>query len=101
MRVMEIGVQQFGDRLGVTLLDKHSQEKSWHNILEEVDKALKALPPSEPAKANLAELSASLYAVKLAWRNEVMHPKASYSADEAENVWLATKAYMGQLAALG
>ncbi|MGH6857845.1 MAG: hypothetical protein ACRECP_09480 [Methylocella sp.] len=37
MKVMEIGVQKFGDKLGVSL----SSEKHWQNILDEINKAIK------------------------------------------------------------
>ena len=67
---VQVGVQEFGKKLGVTFVN----EKQWHNILEEVNKAIKALP-KDPATIALCEVSANLYAVKVAWRNEVMHPK--------------------------
>lgn len=97
MRVMEVGVQEFGARMGVSLVDAKGYEKNWHNILEEADKAIKGIPKSDPTKAPLAELSALLSAVKLAWRNEVMHPKDSYTLEEAENVLQSTKAFMSKL----
>jgi hypothetical protein len=70
MRIMETGVQEFGKKLGVTLVN----EKNWQNILDEINKAIKALPKS-PVTVEMSEAAANLYAVKLAWRNEVMHPK--------------------------
>ena len=100
MRVLEVGVQQFGDALGISLLDARNVEKNWHNILEEVDSAIKKLDKGDTRRPALAEISALLSAVKLAWRNEVMHPKASYQDVEAANIIGATKAFMGQLAVL-
>ena len=100
MRVLEVGVQEFGKALGVSLLDSRNVEKNWHNILEEVDNVIKNLGKGDPRRPALAEASASLSAVKLAWRNEVMHPKASYLDTEAENILVATRAFMGQLAEL-
>ena len=44
MRVMELWVQVFGDKLGVKLV----AEKNWQNILDEINKAIKALPPNSP-----------------------------------------------------
>ncbi len=100
MRVMEVGVQAFGDKIGVPLLDSRNVEKNWHNILEEADKKIGALAKGDPQKQPLSELSALLGAVKIAWRNEVMHPKASYTEEEAINIMNATKAFMGKLADL-
>ena len=42
MRIMEVGVRRFGAKLGVLLVD----EKNWQNILDEINKAIKGLPPS-------------------------------------------------------
>ena len=43
MRVMETGVQEFGNKLGVSLVN----EKNWQNILDEINKRIKALPPKD------------------------------------------------------
>ena len=98
MRVMEAAVQFLGNRLGISLVN----EKNWHNILDEVDKAIKSLPVStskQKTKRNkLAEASAHLRMVKDAWRNEVMHPKETYTEEEAERVFRNVKDFMVHLA---
>jgi hypothetical protein len=38
--------------------------------------------------------------VKLAWRNEVMHPNDTYTLEEAENLIRLVKVFMGQLATI-
>ena len=43
MRIMEFAVQQLGKSLGVTLTD----EKNWQNILNEINKRVKVLPPKD------------------------------------------------------
>lgn len=96
MRIMEIGVQQFGTKLGVTL----AQDKNWHNILDEINKAIKTLPPKAAGTVELSQASANLYAVKLAWRNEVMHPNDKYTLEEAKNLILAVRLFMVQLASI-
>jgi hypothetical protein len=96
MRIMETGVQAFGTKLGVALAD----EKNWQNILDEVNKAIKALPPKDPATVKMSQASANLYAVKLAWRNEVMHPKDTYTLEEADNLIRQVKIFMEQLATI-
>ncbi|HEV7587958.1 MAG TPA: hypothetical protein VGO40_07480 [Longimicrobium sp.] len=93
MRVMEVGVQELGNALGITL----TEEKAWQNILDEVNKAVKALPKRDPKAPEYALLAANLFNVKLAWRNEVMHPKATYTKEEAERILSATKAFMNEL----
>jgi hypothetical protein len=93
MRVMEILVQSFGKKLGVTL----TTEKVWQNILDEINKAIRAMPNApKSAKAKqskYAEVSGHLFTVKVAWRNPVMHPKATYTAEEAEDVFRSVKAF--------
>jgi hypothetical protein len=93
MRVMESAVQEFGRVLGILAVDT----KNWQNILDEVNKAIKALPSRNSITPALSEAAANLYSVKLAWRNEVMHPKATYTLDEAKDVFRQVKLFMGNL----
>jgi hypothetical protein len=95
MRIMEIGVQKFGTALGVTL----TGQKNWHNILDEIHKAIKALPKI-PKTVKMSQAAANLYSVKLAWRNEVMHPNDKYTLEEAKNLIGQVKLFMGQLATI-
>ena len=90
---MEIALQKFGEALGVTLVN----EKQWQNILDLVNKAIKAKDHRLPETKKMAEASAQLYAVKVAWRNEVMHPKQTYTKEEAENIFRNTKIFAREL----
>ncbi|MGA7833260.1 MAG: hypothetical protein WCA21_20070 [Terracidiphilus sp.] len=94
MRVMEVGVQQFGAKLGVMLVT----EKNWQNIVDEINKAIKVLAPKALGTVEMSQASANLYCVKLAWRNEVMHPNDTYTLEEAENLIRVVRIFMGQLA---
>jgi hypothetical protein len=96
MRIMEVGVQEFGKKLGVVLVN----EKNWQNILDELNKAIKALPHKASGTVEMSQASANLYAVKLAWRNEVMHPNDKYTLEEAKNIIGQVKLFMGQLATI-
>jgi hypothetical protein len=90
MRVMEIGVQKLGEKLDI----EFSNEKMWLNILDQVNAKIKAMGKQGQAYAAVA---AHLYNVKLAWRNEVMHPKATYTLEEAKSIFVAVKNYMDEL----
>ncbi len=94
MRVVEIGVQLFGNKLGVSL----THEKNWQNILDEVNKAIRALNQKDTLTKQYAAISAHLYNVKLAWRNEVMHPKQTYSDTEARTLFLSVATFVEELA---
>jgi hypothetical protein len=96
MRIMEVGVREFGKKLGVSLVN----EKNWQNILDELNKAIKILSPKAAGTVEMSQASANLYAVKLGWRNEVMHPKDTYTLEEAKNLIGQVKLFMGQLATI-
>jgi hypothetical protein len=100
MRVMERGVQRLGKKLGVSVVG----EKNWQTILNQLDKAVKLLPSKTPAEKrrtqNFAAASAHLYHVKLAWRNPVMHPKESYSPEQAVEIYGLVKTFMGHLTSI-
>jgi hypothetical protein len=100
MRVLEFGVSKFAGKLGVSLLNSRGKDKNWHNFLEEANKAIGLLPSQDKTTKQYAAISANLYNVKIAWRNEVMHPKQTYTEEQALNVFAATKAFMSELASV-
>jgi hypothetical protein len=93
MRIMEFSVQKLGDKLGVDL----AEEKNWQVILDQVNKAIKNLDQKVEKTKTLALVSANLYNVKLAWRNEVMHPKATYTKEESKRVLDSVKSFVEEL----
>jgi hypothetical protein len=101
MRAMEVGVRRLGTRLKVSI---NVNTETWYQILQHVDGKIKKLPVDSEAnknrKAKLAAASQYLDAVRIAVRNEVMHPKQTYRPEEAREVYAATRAFMGQLAKL-
>ena len=96
MRVMEIAVQRFGDKLGVPL----ATEKNWQNVLDEINKAIRALDQKAARTRAFLEAAAHLYNVKVCWRNAVMHPKQTYTPDEAEAVFASVRTFIRDLAGI-
>jgi hypothetical protein len=94
MRIMEIAVQRLGATLGIAL----TQEKNWQNILDEINKAIKVLPPKDTRTIALSQAAGHLYNVKVAWRNPTMHPKITYTLEEAADLIAAVKGFMNHLA---
>jgi HEPN domain-containing protein len=102
MRVMEIGVQSLGKKLGIS----KPTEREWQPILNDVNGAIRKLsnPPTpitakqKKVRNNYAQAAVYLENVKNAWRNDVMHPKATYTDEEAEEVFRTVKVYMQYLA---
>jgi hypothetical protein len=90
MRVMETAVQEFGTTLGITL----AYEKQWQNILDEINRAIKMLPPKDSRTIALSQAAGNLYNVKVAWRNPTMHPKITYTLAEACDLISAVKMFV-------
>jgi hypothetical protein len=94
LRVMEIAVRVFGNKLGVQL----ASEKNSQNILDEINKSIRAMDQKAAQTKTYAAASAHLYNVKLAWRNEVMHPKQTYTIAESKNVLSSVGTFIRELA---
>jgi hypothetical protein len=99
MRVLEIGVQTLGRKLKVKIDPK---KETWHQIILHVNKAVEALPSKASAerkkKSAYAEAASHLQSARLAWRNEVMHPKQTYTRQEAFDIFNASRVFMASLA---
>jgi hypothetical protein len=100
MRVLEAGVGAFAGKLGVPPIDSRGKDKNWQNFLDEANKAIGKLPVQDQLTKQYATISGNLYAVKIAWRNEVMHPKQTYTEEDALILFAASKAFMGELASV-
>jgi hypothetical protein len=115
MRVMERAVHAFAKTLGVASFK--IDDKEWGKILRQIDDALTveeakiqaasgaaATPTSRAAirkaKRKLAlrrEAAAYLHHVKDAWRNKTMHPKSTYTQDQAEEIFRNVRTFMRSL----
>jgi hypothetical protein len=100
MRVMELGVQQLGNHFSVA----RAADKLWGDITNEIGQKVKALPRSTPTEtaiqASFAEAALHLDHVRLAWRNPTMHPKQTYTEDEAQDVLGKVRIFMNHLATI-
>ena len=94
MRAMEASVQALGAALGIA-----NVEKEWGKILSEMATKIGALPKGEK-RDEWSACHANLYHVKQAWRNSTMHPKQTYTNEQAREVLRAVRAFMQQLATL-
>lgn len=94
MRVMEAGVREFANALGI----KFTKPRTWQPMLTEAHAAINKLPGIDPRKPKFQAVVTHLHSVREAWRNPVMHPAPTYADDDAERVLSATKAFMEELA---
>ncbi|MET3712644.1 hypothetical protein ABIC65_003362 [Sphingomonas trueperi] len=92
MRALEATLRAVGKRLRIEI---EPSKENWYQIVQHVNKAVDALPSKTRTQAakkqQYGALSAHLNAVRISWRNEVMHPNASYSAEEAAEVLAHSK----------
>jgi hypothetical protein len=99
MRVMETGVQRFGKKVKV---DVDVETEAWSKIVDHIASKINQMP-SKPAakgrmKAKMAEMAAPLHTFRIAWRNEVMHPRRSFTMPEALEIFRTTRLFMQKLA---
>ena len=102
MRVMEHCVQRFGKKLKVEI---DTSRESWYQIMLHVNGKVGELPgglkstKAQNAKKQKYALAADrLDHVRLVWRNDVMHPKATYDDKEALEVLTSVKSFLTDLA---
>lgn len=99
MRVAEFAVKRLGKKLNVSI---DVEKEGWYQIIVHVNKGVDTLPAATAAqrrkKQALGAAAAHLNSVRIATRNDVMHPKASYTPEEARTLFDATKALMQQMA---
>jgi HEPN domain-containing protein len=94
MRAMELAVQAFASHLGVT-----NVEKEWGKLLSDIRAKVEAMPKGD-TRDKWSESHTHLYHVKQAWRNVTMHPKRTYTEQEAKAVFDAVSSFMRHLAPL-
>jgi len=100
MRVMEVGNQELGSALGVMF----PEDKVWFTIADEADKALKKLPRNTVAEKgrcdDLALALVHLNGVRVSWRNKTMHPKETYTLEQAEDLLRHVRTFATHLAGI-
>ena len=92
---MEHAVQRLGTKLHVTI---DVEKETWQTILNHVNGAIKPMDHKKEKTKKLAEIASHLYNVKIAWRNEVMHPKETYTEEEAEILMAQVSVFIQGLA---
>jgi hypothetical protein len=94
MRAMECAVQALAIKLTIP-----KPERVWGMLLSDIGTKIKDMPKG-PGRTKWSEAHSHLYHVKEAWRNDTMHPKQTYTFEEAKAVFDAVRVFMNALAAL-
>jgi hypothetical protein len=101
MRLVEHAVQKLGKRLKVTI---DVSNETWYQIVLHVGKAIDKMPSKTSAqqltKQKYSAIASHLNMVRIATRNNVMHPNTSYTLKDAHEIFSATKILMHELSAI-
>lgn len=104
MRVMEHCVQRLGRKLRVSI---DPGRETWHQIMLHVHGKVAEMPGGQKftraqnsKKQNFSMAAARLDHVRIVWRNDVMHPKATYDQAEALEVLTGVEAFLKSVAGL-
>ena len=99
MRAMEAAVAALATKMQVTTIDKNGVQLSWGPIVSNMSGAVNAMQKGDEKNA-MSEVLALLVHTKEAWRNTTMHPKQTYTEDQAKDVLDAVGSFMRRLAPL-
>lgn len=95
MRAMELAVGRLSQEIGTG----QSADKGWGQILSDIGAAIEKMPKGTN-RNQWSESHSHLYHVKQAWRNDTMHPKKTYTDEQAQSVFDAVRSFMMHLATL-
>jgi HEPN domain-containing protein len=94
MRSMEGAVQVLSNHLSIP-----NPSREWGKLLSDIRPKIEAMEKGELRNA-WSENFSLLYHVKQAWRNDTMHPKQTYTADQATELFGAVRSFMRDLCPL-
>lgn len=96
MRALEVALKAVAKEFGI------EDKNDWGTYLREIEKELKAHETAGKKRSAdeqfYADASAQLGNLKVAYRNPTMHVGSDYSEDRAEEILVATRAFMRHLA---
>jgi len=95
-RVLEVGLRTLANTINVSR--QNDCGKYLKEIEEELIKRMKSAGARSPEEQFYAEAHATFDSVRRAWRNPTMHPEKTYSLERAEEIVLAVRSLMRQLA---
>ncbi len=99
MRAMESAVAVLNTDLQATIEDTNGQRLAWGKLVANMGRAIEKFAPGE-LKDRWSAAHALLYAVNRGFRTPTAHPVKSYTLEEAQTAYGATKAFMQAIAEL-
>jgi hypothetical protein len=99
MRAMEVAVSEIGKVLNVTVVDKDNVNLEWGKILGNIRDPIEKMPKGD-RKNEWSHAFTLLLHAKTAWRNPTMHPKQTYTTEQAKEIFACCQSFMKALAEL-
>ena len=98
MRITEKAVQKLANKLGISTMI--TCDKEWQTILNDIRGQLKTIyqKHADPGRIKYEAIIGHLETIKIAWRNPTMHPKATYTEEEAKSILGAVEIFLKDLA---
>jgi hypothetical protein len=105
MRTLEIGLACLGSVFGVSLA-----HTNWEPAIRDIESKIREMHKDPKWKAesdckekqeSYAQAASHFGILKDAWRNYTMHIRGKYTEEEAEQIFMSTKAFIQKLASLG
>lgn len=100
MRALESAVRIIGTKLGATTEDVHGRGLAWGVVAGNMRPIIDAMPVGSDQQTKWYRVQQDLVAVNRAWRVPTNHPKETYTEEQAQEVFDATRAFMRELAPL-
>ena len=100
MRALESAAGRIATKIGATVQDQHGKGLPWGIIADNMKPKIDAMTKGSDEQIRWYRVQQDLVVINRAWRVPTSHPKESYSPDEAQEIFDATKAFMRELALL-
>ena len=96
---MEFALHVAGGKLDITVVDNKGEFLVWGKLIGNMGEGIKGLADEDENK-KWSEVHVLLYHVKQCWRNDTMHPKRTYTQQEAIAIFEAVKSFLRSLSTL-
>ncbi|WP_129274884.1 hypothetical protein [Bradyrhizobium betae] len=100
MRALESATQAIADKIGATVRDSNGKGLPWGVIADNMRPKIDAMTKGSDEQIKWYRVQHDLVVVNRAWRVPTNHPKETYTPEQAEEVFDATRAFMKELAPL-
>jgi hypothetical protein len=100
MRALEIAAQVVASKIGATVTDGAGRGLPWGVIASNMKPLIDAMPKGSEEQIKWYRVQQNLEAVNRAWRVPTNHPKQTYTMEQANEIFEASKSFMRELAPL-